>query len=126
MQRSLLFLVVVVSLCTSCSSAIKNPLTLYFQRIEKLKVQNFVVSYNQEKTEKRVQILWARAREVDFPYGKNGVLHILEDRRITDEKQESFLIVLLTKNKKLDSLYGRSNKFCYSRFLVLYSLVLFI
>ena len=61
-----------------------------------------MVSYNQEKTEKRVQILWARAREVDFPYGKNGVLHILEDRRITDEKQESFLIVLLTKNKKLD------------------------
>ena len=49
-----------------------------------------MVSYNQEKTEKRVQILWARAREVDFPYGKNGVLHILEDRRITDEKQKVF------------------------------------
>ena len=33
-----------------------------------------MVSYNQEKTEKRVQILWAK--EVDFPYGKNGVLHM--------------------------------------------------
>ena len=97
----LLFLVIAVSLLVSCSQKTVDPLVLYFQRIEKLKVNDSVLSYNQKKAEKQVQLLRIRAREFNFPYEKNGVLQIIEDTRTRDTGQEKFLIILLTKNKKL-------------------------
>ena len=88
----LLFLVIAVSLLVSCSQKTVDPLVLYFQRIEKLKVNDSVLSYNQKKAEKQVQLLRIRAREFDFPYEKNGVLQIIEDTRTRDTGQEKFLI----------------------------------
>ena len=94
----LLFLVIAVSLLVSCSQKTVDPLVLYFQRIEKLKVNDSVLSYNQKKAE--MQLLRIRAREFNFPYEKNGVLQIIEDTRTRDTGQEKFLIILLTKKKK--------------------------
>ena len=98
----LLFLSVVVSLVTSCSPKKLDPLTIYFQRIEQLKVKDLITGYDQKRTEKQTQFLWVRAREFGFSYGKDGVLQIIEETKTRDGKQEKFLIVLLTKNKRLD------------------------
>ena len=53
----LFFLVIAVSLLVSCSQKTVDPLVLCFQRIEKLKVNDSVLSYNQKKAEKQVQLL---------------------------------------------------------------------
>ena len=91
-----------------------DPLVLYFQRIEKLKVNDSVLSYNQKKAEKQVQLLRIRAREFNFPYEKNGVLQIIEDTRTRDTGQEKFLIILLTKNQKISYLSKNHLNFFFS------------
>ena len=101
LRASLFFLTAVTFLFTSCSPKKLNSLEIYFQKIERLAVQDSVISYNPKIEEKQVQFLWARAREFNFPYGANGVLHILEETRIKDGKQARFLIILLTKNKNI-------------------------
>ena len=64
-------------------------------------MRDSVIGYYPKIEEKQVHFLWARAREFNFPYGENGVLHMLEEIRIKDGKQVKFLIILLTKNKNI-------------------------
>ncbi len=98
-QKSIFFLA--VFLFASCSSKKPDALIFYLKKIEQLKVKESVTGYDQKRREKHVRFLWVRAREFGFPYGKNGVLHIIEETRTKDGGQKKNLIVLLTKNRRL-------------------------
>ena len=81
-RASLFFLILVTFLFISCSPKRLSSLEIYFQKIEKLEVRDSVIGYYPKIEEKQVHFLWARAREFNFPYGENGVLHMLEEIRI--------------------------------------------